>query len=546
MRRALTASTFFLLFAFAFCHDFSTTLRPVRGAQQLAPAAAGIQLQPVLISGITSPIFAGNAGDGTNRLFIIEQGGVIKVLQPGSSSPTVFLDITTKVMSGGEQGLLGLAFHPLYESNGRFFVDYTRKPDGATVIAEYHVSAGNPNVADNTEIVHLTIPQPFANHNGGMLAFGPDAFLYIAMGDGGSGNDPGNRAQNINELLGKILRIDIDHPNGMIPYSSPSSNPFFGATPGADEIFAVGMRNPWRFSFDRGTGNLYVGDVGQSAWEEVDIVTVGGNYGWRVFEGNHCTGNDPGLCNPANYVPPVTEYAHAAGRCSITGGYVYRGTLGTLPAGVYLFADFCTGEIFMIDSGVQSLLLDTQLNISSFGEDESGELYVVGLGGQLYRIVAAAPPPQCNSSLSPLSQNFNSNAGSGTVSVSAAAGCAWTAVSNVPWVTVTSGASGTGIGTVAYSVASNKSSSIPRSGTITIAGLTFTVNQASFPASCTYSISPSSQAFNAAGGSGSFLVSTSGNCSWNAVSSAPWIVITSPSSGSDKSTLRFTVAANTG
>ncbi len=186
-----------------------------------------------------------------------------------------------------------------------------------------------PAATAASEIILLTIPHPGqSNHNGGMIEFGPDGYLYIGMGDGGSANDPPNNAQNINVLLGKILRIDVDHPAGGLPYSSPPGNPFFGATPGADEIFAVGMRNPFRFSFDRGgTHQLYVGDVGQDAWEEVDIVTVGGNYGWRVYEGNqHCTGHDPLLCTPTNYVAPIAEYGHTGGRCSITGGYVYRGS----------------------------------------------------------------------------------------------------------------------------------------------------------------------------------------------------------------------------
>jgi glucose/arabinose dehydrogenase len=361
-------------------------------------AQTTIQLQ-LVVSGLSNPVYVTSARDNTNRLFIVEQGGIIKVLQPGSSTPTEFLNITTRVLSGGERGLLGLAFHPSYKSNGRFFVYYTRQTDGALRVAEYHVSA-NPNVADTTEIVMLEIPHPTnANHNGGTLQFGPDGYLYLGPGDGGAGNDPPNNAQNINSLLGKILRVDIDHPNGAIPYSSPSTNPFFGPTPGGDEIYVTGMRNPYRFSFDRGTGQfftgqLYVGDVGQGAWEEIDIVTLGGNYGWRVFEGFHCTGNDPGICSAGatncgsnGYTCPIAEYGHTLGRCSITGGYVYRGALGTVPAGAYIYADFCTGEIFMLNGAAQSLLLDTARNISSFGEDEAGELYVAGLGGTLERIV---------------------------------------------------------------------------------------------------------------------------------------------------------------
>ncbi len=336
-------------------------------------------LQPV-ISGLDQPLYFTSAKDGTNRRFIIEQPGRIRVLQPGASTTSLFLDISSRVLSGGERGLLGLAFHPQFSTNRRFYVDYTRRPDGATIIAEYRVSTGNPNVADTTENILLTIPQPYENHNGGMVEFGPDGFLYIGMGDGGSGNDPQNRAQNIEELLGKILRIDVDHIG-----TPPSSNPFVGRA-GRDEIFAYGMRNPWRFSFDRLTGQLYVGDVGQDVREEVDIVNNGGNYGWRVFEGTRCTNLGPASCSTPGFIPPITVYDHVSGRCSITGGYVYRGTQASLPYGAYVYGDFCSGEIFMLRDGIQTVLLDTTLDISSFGEDEAGEIYVVALSGTISRL----------------------------------------------------------------------------------------------------------------------------------------------------------------
>ena len=365
------------------------------------PAQGAIRLDPVL-QGLSSPVYITNAHDDSNRLFIVEQGGRIKVLAPGASTPTVFLDITSKVLSGDERGLLGLAFHPQFGigTNSRFFVNYTRQPDGATVIAEYHVSA-DPNVAATSETVLLVIDQPYANHNGGMIEFGFDGFLYIGMGDGGSGFDPQNHAQNINDLLGKILRIDVDVPAAPNLYSSPPSNPYVGAPAGRHEIFAVGMRNPFRFSFDRQTGQLYVGDVGQGALEEVDIVTLGGNYGWRVYEGTNCTGLDPDLCTPTNFVAPIAQYGHSGGRCSITGGYVYRGSAAALPAGTYVFGDYCTGEIFSMVSGAPNLLLDTALNISSFGEDEAGELYVVGLGGTVHRIASTATTTTLTSSGQP-------------------------------------------------------------------------------------------------------------------------------------------------
>jgi len=357
-------------------------------------ALAAIRLVPIVSSGLSSPLFVGNAGDGSNRLFIVDQPGIIRVLQPGASTPTVFLDIRTKIVSGGEQGLLGLAFHPQYGVNGRFFVYYTRPGDGALVIAEYKVSI-DPNVADPAETPVLVIPHPVnTNHNGGMLAFGQDGYLYIAVGDGGAANDPPNNAQNVNVLLGKILRIDVNPPAGSgVPYLSPPTNPFYGSTPGRDEIFALGMRNPWRFSFDRITGQQWVADVGQGAREEVDTpIVAGGNYGWRVYEGTRCTNNDPLLCNPMNYTLPIFEYSHMSGRCSITGGYVYRGSGHALPDGTYVYGDYCSGEIFAWDGSTQSVLLDTTMNISSFGEDEQGELYVVDLRGTVSKILLLATP----------------------------------------------------------------------------------------------------------------------------------------------------------
>jgi glucose/arabinose dehydrogenase len=442
-----------------------------------AGSSGAIQLNPVVTSGLSNPVFVTHAGDGSNRLFIVEQGGIVKVLQPGASAPTNFLDIHTKVVAGGEQGLLGLAFHPQYAGNGRFFVYYTRAGDGTLVIAEYGVSADR-NVALTAETVLLTIPHPTnTNHNGGMLAFGSDGFLYAGVGDGGSANDPPNNAQNLNVLLGKILRIDVNPPAGSgVPYLSPTTNPFYGPTPGLDEIFAYGLRNPWRFSFDRATHQQWVGDVGQGAREEVDTPIVsGGNYGWRVFEGFACTNNDPALCaSPQNYIFPIFDYAHTLGRCSITGGYVYRGSGGALPVGTYVYGDFCSGEIFGWDGSSQSVLLDTALNISSFGEDQAGELYVVGLGGTVHKIVASVP---CTYSITPRSATFGVGGGTGSVAVTAGSGCPWTASSNVAWIAITDGSSGSGNGTVAYSVGPQTEHRRKRSGTMTIAGQTFTVNQ---------------------------------------------------------------------
>jgi hypothetical protein len=310
-------------------------------------------------SGFTEPVLLTSAKDQSDRKFIVEQVGRIRVMQPGATTSTLFLDVTSKVLFGDERGLLGLTFHPQFATNGRYYVNYTQKPDGATVVAEYRNGI--------EQRVLFTVPQPYENHNGGMVEFGPDGLLYIGMGDGGSANDPQNRAQNPNELLGKILRINVD-----IPGSRP-------------EIFASGMRNPWRFSFDRLTGQMIAGDVGQSAREEIDVIVQGGNYGWRIWEGTRCTGLGPGPCTQAGFIPPIAEYENTGGngRCSIIGGYVYRGVQASLPYGAYVYGDWCSGEIFMLKDGVQTVLLDTGINITSFGEDEAGEIYVVGSGSIL-------------------------------------------------------------------------------------------------------------------------------------------------------------------
>lgn len=380
---------------------------------QTTPAPYTMRLQPFL-TGLSRPILIRNAGDGSRRLFIVQQAGVIKVLQPGATAPTDFINLSSKIVipvtTGDERGLLGMTFHPQFATNGKFYVNYTRVGDGTTVIAEYKTTTGtgSSNQGDiATERILLTIPQPFSNHNGGMIEFGPDGYLYIGMGDGGSSNDPGARAQNRAQLLGKMLRIDVNVPNGsQVPYLIPPTNPFTGAntvrcdngstTSGntCQEIWTIGMRNPFRWSFDRGgTRQLWAADVGQDAIEEVDIITGGANYGWRVYEGTQCTNNDPNLCaggtNPITQTPPIFQYTHAGGRCSITGGYVYRGTQGSLPNGAYTYADYCTGEILMWLNNQQILLQDTPRNIVSFGEDEDGELYVCYSNGQIDRITRA-------------------------------------------------------------------------------------------------------------------------------------------------------------
>lgn len=358
-----------------------------------AKAQTSVVLQPFL-SGLSSPLFLTHAKDGSNRIFVVQQRGIIKVVQPGSTTPTDFINLSTKVsQSGSERGLLGLAFHPQFASNSYFFVNYTRSSDGATVIARYN-AINNNTVGDlASEKIILIIPQDFSNHNGGMIEFGPDGHLYIGMGDGGSGNDPNNRAQDINSMLGKMLRItpSLAATPPVPAYTNPPDNPYVNL-PGLDEIYAIGLRNPFRWSFDRGgTNMLWAGDVGQNAIEEIDVVVKGGNYGWRVYEGNNCTNIDPGLCTPSNFLPPVTTYTHSGGRCSVTGGYVYRGTAGTFPQGTYIFGDYCSGDLY-IWNGTQALpLFDTARNISSFGEDQSGEIYLVGLGGTVEKFVNTNP-----------------------------------------------------------------------------------------------------------------------------------------------------------
>jgi glucose/arabinose dehydrogenase len=359
-------------------------------------------------SGLSRPILLRNAGDGSKRIFVVQQDGQIRVFQPGASTSTVFIDLTSKILvpqsAGDERGLLGLTFHPQFATNGRFYVDYTRSGDGATIISEYRTSTGNgsSNQGDiSTERIILTIPQPFANHNGGMVEFGPDGFLYIGMGDGGSANDPQNNAQNRSRLLGKVLRIDVNIPPGSaVPYLIPATNPFTGTgtarcdggstTAGTtcQEIWTIGMRNPWRYSFDRGTGAMWLADVGQGSVEEVDVInTGGGNYGWRVYEGTSCTNLDAAQCNPNNFVMPLFVYNHTGGRCSITGGYVYRGLQGSLPTGAYIYADYCTGEVFMRNNDISTTLHDTPRLITSFGEDEDGEIYICYSNGQIDKLV---------------------------------------------------------------------------------------------------------------------------------------------------------------
>ena len=352
-----------------------------------------------IASGLSDPIGVTNAGDGTGRLFVNERGGRIRVVNPdGSIQATDFVDLSNEVEAGGERGLLGVAFHPQFATNGRLFVHYSHKGDGATVISELTASADRTTAIAASERVIFTLSQPFANHNGGEIAFGPDGFFYIGLGDGGSGGDPFGNAQNRQVLLGKILRIDLDAPD--VPgkeYAIPDGNPYApgGVEPGAGlpEIWAYGLRNPWRFSFDRGTGDLYIGDVGQNAWEEVDrqpAASRGGeNYGWNFLEGSHCYT----YCDSITSIAPVAEYSHGdGGGCSVTGGYVYRGAQQPSLVGTYLFSDYCSGTIWTLSPSGELgpvALAESGLQVASFGEGEDGEIYLVDLGGGgLYRVLA--------------------------------------------------------------------------------------------------------------------------------------------------------------
>jgi glucose/arabinose dehydrogenase len=322
-----------------------------------------------------------------DRLFVVQQGGAIRILNTnGTINATNFLTLTTATIStGGERGLLGLTFHPNYATNGFFYVNYTNTA-GNTVIARYTVSA-NPNVADATSgTILLTVTQPFANHNGGSIKFGPDGYLYIGMGDGGSAGDPGNRAQNINENLGKMLRLDVDSAS---PYGIPPTNPYAGIA-GNDEIWAIGLRNPWKYSFDRLNGDLWIADVGQNQIEEIDHVAnpaPGLNFGWNCYEANTVFSTCTSL---ATYTFPVAQYTHSAGACSITGGYVYTGSNYPNFLGKYFFADYCNNKIGLLDTTTNAYTWTTAFagnNFSTFGEDRNGELYIAGVtSGVIYKI----------------------------------------------------------------------------------------------------------------------------------------------------------------
>jgi glucose/arabinose dehydrogenase len=349
-----------------------------------------------VVTGLAAPVLVTHGGDGSGRVFVVEQEGRIRILQDGALVSEPFLNITDRVLYGGERGLLGLAFPPDYGKKGYFYVHYTSRPAGHTTVSRFH-STEDSNLANpESEEILLTVTQPYSNHNGGHIAFGPtDGYLYIALGDGGLGGDPGNRAQNPAELLGKILRIDVE--SGHDTYSIPADNPFVGDPSVRPEIWALGLRNPWRFSFDRATADLYTADVGQNEREEVNFQpatsTGGENYGWRCYEGS-LPYNLEGCAPEDTYTFPVAEYVTTGwgGDCAITGGYVYRGQTFPRMQGTYFYGDYCSGRIWGLRNAGSApeaeVLLQSPTRITSFGEDEAGELYLVDFGGAIYRLTA--------------------------------------------------------------------------------------------------------------------------------------------------------------
>ena len=355
------------------------------------PPADGFGLETI-VEGLEFPVWL-TSPPGDPRLFVVEKGGQVVVVENGATLPAPFLDLRGQVSTGNEQGLLSLAFHPDYSANGRFFVNFT-DPAGDTRVVEYRVSPGDPDRADaGSARVVLAIEQPFSNHNGGLVLFGPDGMLYVGMGDGGSGGDPQGNGQNLGALLGKLLRIDVD---GAQPYAVPDDNPFVDTAGARPEVWAYGLRNPWRFSFDRDTGDLYIADVGQNRLEEVNAVSGGGaglNYGWDVMEGSDCFEPRDG-CDRDGLTLPVAEYDHGDG-CSVTGGYVYRGDAVPDLRGTYLYSDYCSGFVrgFRFANGQATgerrfpELEPSDHSVASFGEDADGELYILTAGGGVHKII---------------------------------------------------------------------------------------------------------------------------------------------------------------
>lgn len=362
-------------------------------ASSVDPRGLGVRLEAVT-GGLERPLLVTGAGDGSGRLFVVEQAGVIRIVRGRAVEPEAFLDLSERVSSGGERGLLGLAFHPRFPQDPRLFVNYTDLA-GDTVVAEYRVDPVDPDRGDPaTARTLLTVEQPYPNHNGGATVFGPDGYLYVGLGDGGGGGDPEEVSQDLGSLLGKILRLDVDATAGSDrPYAIPPGNPFAGRDGAMAEIWHLGLRNPWRLSFDRSTGDMWIGDVGQSAFEEIDVAPAGQgglNFGWDVMEGEVCYEPGDG-CDPTGLTLPVAVYPNEGDRCVVVGGYVYRGSASPALAGGYVFGDYCSGEVFLLDPREPDLevALDADRLLSSFGEDDGGELFATDLAaGELLRVVA--------------------------------------------------------------------------------------------------------------------------------------------------------------
>ena len=543
-----------------------------------ASAAAAAPLRAdVYLSGLSVPVAFVQDPASPGTQYVVQQDGRIRVVSGGALLASDFLNLSSLITFGGERGLLGLAFAPDYATSGRLFVNYTNT-NGDTVIARYKRSTGNALTADpSTAFPFLFggqrfIPQPFANHNGGTLAFGPDGFLYVGMGDGGSGNDPQNNAQNPGVLLGKMLRLDVNVSDGdPMGYAIPAGNPFVSGGPvSAPLVWAFGLRNPWKFSFDDpargGTGALIIADVGQSAFEEIDYEPAGHggrNYGWRIREGAH----DNVTSAPPAFLPlrdPIFEYSHntadSVSGFSISGGYVYRGSaLGLTYAGRYFFADFSTGRVWSLGltidgttgEATQNGVIEhtaelggssTIGNVSAFGTDSNGELYVVSYSrGIVFRLSST-----CGVIFNPSSGTTDAAGGASSVGVTIPGGCAWTAASNSGFLTVSGGASGNGNGTVSYIAASNagapNAATATRTGTLTIADHVFSVIQTG----CTFAISPGAQAFGAAGGTGAVSIEAPDGCPWTAANVPPWATSTSSTTGAGRGSWTYSVAANGG
>ncbi len=356
-----------------------------------------------IAGGLRKPVQLTHAGDGSRRLFVVEQQGIIRIIKNGVLDSAPFLDIRDRVSSGGEKGLLSVAFHPRYKNNGLLYVNYTTRQNGLlnyitrqnglqTIIAEFkRTSVNRANPA--RERVLLKVRQPWGNHNGGQLAFGPDRYLYVGMGDGGAANDPDDNGQRLTTLLGAMLRIDVDKKASSRSYGIPSDNPFVGQANARDEIWVYGLRNPWRFSFDAANGVLYLADVGQNRFEEIDIIEKGHNYGWNIMEGNICTPDVNRQCDRSGLTSPIFVYPQPEG-FSITGGFVYRGTKIPALCGTYIYGDYVTKKIWGLRYDGKKVtnqrqLVKSRYSISSFGQDEALELYVVDHGGKILKIVAA-------------------------------------------------------------------------------------------------------------------------------------------------------------